>query len=228
MNKITLTAAALAAVLATPAFAQQSPPASTPAAPPAVTSPAPSGSMQDQDKGAASDKGSMSDKSASDTGAKAGMKDTADKSDDMKKASAGDKKPGFVQNQSAEEWRASKLIGASVYGPDDKSIGGINDVIVTGDGSIKAVVVGVGGFLGVGEKDVAVPFESLSVSRKADSNAIDKITVSFSTEELKNAPDFAFYKAPTSQTTGSSSATSPMSRPSPMGGAGGAAGGAAK
>jgi sporulation protein YlmC with PRC-barrel domain len=222
MNKITLTAAALAAVLATPAFAQQSPPASTPAAPPAVTSPAPSGSMQDQDKGAASDKGSMSDKSASDTDAKAGMKDTADKSDDMKKASAGDKKPGFVQNQSAEEWRASKLIGASVYGPDDKSIGGINDVIVTGDGSIKAVVVG------VGEKDVAVPFESLSVSRKADSNAIDKITVSFSTEELKNAPDFAFYKAPTSQTTGSSSATSPMSRPSPMGGAGGAAGGAAK
>jgi hypothetical protein len=217
MNKIALTAAALAAVLTTPAFAQQSPPAGTPATPPAATSPAPSGSMQNQDNGSMSDdKGAASDKGASATDAKTDMKNAS---------AAGDKKPGFVQKQSSEEWRASKLIGSSVSGPDNKSIGDINDVIVTGDGSIKAVVVGVGGFLGVGEKHVAIPFEALNVSRKADSNAIDKITVSFSTDELKNAPDFAFYEAPKSQTTGSSSATSPMSRPSPMGGA---PGGAAK
>ena len=74
---------------------------------------------------------------------------------------------GFVQQQSQNEWRGSKLIGANVYGPDNKSIGEINDVIVASDGQIKAAVVGVGGFLGVGQKDVAVPFNSLAIDARS-------------------------------------------------------------
>jgi len=118
-------------------------------------------------------------------------------------------KPGFVQSQSPQEWRGSKLIGASVYGPDNQSIGEVSDVIVDGSGKVKAAVVGVGGFLGVGQKDVAIPFEALNVSRKPNSGSIDKITVNYSKDELKNAPKFAYYE-PTgsSQTTGSSTGTS--------------------
>ncbi len=108
----------------------------------------------------------------------------------------------FIQNQDSSAWRGSKLIGATVYGPDNASIGDINDVLIANDGKINAVVIGVGGFLGVGEKDVAVPFEKLSVTRKSDSSSIDKVTVSYSKDELKNAPKFAYYE-PTS-TTGSS------------------------
>jgi sporulation protein YlmC with PRC-barrel domain len=117
----------------------------------------------------------------------------------------GTQKPGFVQNQSPQEWRGSKLIGASVYGPDNQSIGEVSDLVVDGSGKVKAAVVGVGGFLGVGQKDVAIPFEALNVSRKPNSGSIDKITVSYSKDELKNAPKFAYYE-PTgsSQTTGSS------------------------
>jgi sporulation protein YlmC with PRC-barrel domain len=131
------------------------------------------------------------------------------KSDMVNQTSAGaTTNAGFVRQQTPDEWRGSKLIGSSVYGPDNKSIGEIDDVIVASNGQIKAVVVGVGGFLGVGQKDVAVPFNSLNVSRKPNSNAIAKITVSYSKDELKSAPKFAYYQAAGSQTTGSGTTSS--------------------
>jgi sporulation protein YlmC with PRC-barrel domain len=122
-----------------------------------------------------------------------------------------------MQNQQATDWRGSKLIGATVYGTDNSSIGEVNDLVLASDGKVNGVVIGVGGFLGVGEKNVAVPFEKLTVTRKADSAAIDKITVSFTKDELKNAPTFAFYEGPTSSTTGSSTTERPRGT-APMGG----------
>src|SRR5258708_9963951 len=55
-------------------------------------------------------------------------------------------------------WRASKLVGLSVYNDKNESIGSINDLLADKDGKIKALVIGVGGFLGVGEHPVAIPF----------------------------------------------------------------------
>lgn len=115
----------------------------------------------------------------------------------------------FVTSQNATDWRGSKLIGASVYGPDNASIGEINDVLIGNDGKVSAVVIGVGGFLGVGEKDVALPFDAVSVSRKAGSDAIDKITVTYSKDQLKNAPKFAYLGASPSTTTGSNTSGMP-------------------
>ncbi|MBI1204648.1 MAG: PRC-barrel domain containing protein [Rhodopseudomonas sp.] len=120
----------------------------------------------------------------------------------------------FIQDQHATDWRGSKLIGATVYGPDNKSIGDINDVLIANDGKINAVVIGVGGFLGVGEKNVAVPFDKLNVTRKAESASIDKVSVSYSKDELKNAPKFAYYEPAT--TTGSS-VTDKIKSLNPMG-----------
>ena len=180
MMKRVLTATALAAVLAVPAFAQQ--PTSKPDTP-----------MAKPD--------TMHQNSAT--------------------MPAGATNAGFVQQQSQNEWRGSKLIGTSVYGPDNKSIGKIDDVIVASDGQIKAAVVGVGGFLGVGEKDVAVPFNSLNITRKPNSNAIDKITVSYSKDQLNNAPKFAYYQATKSQSTTGSGLNGlnkgSMGAPKPMG-----------
>jgi hypothetical protein len=172
MIKRSLTAVALATVLAAPAFAQ------TPAQP----------QMPPANNNA-----------------------TINSQTSMPNQNMAEKGAGFVQNQSASEWRGSKLIGASVYGPDNQSIGEINDVIIASDGSIKAAVVGVGGFLGVGEKDVALPFQALQVTRKPNSESIDKVTVSYSKDELKNAPKFAFFDGSSAQTTGSSTGATPMS-----------------
>jgi sporulation protein YlmC with PRC-barrel domain len=58
-------------------------------------------------------------------------------------------------------WRASKLVGLSVYNDKNESVGSINDLLTDQSGNIKAVVIGVGGFLGVGEHLVAVPLDKV-------------------------------------------------------------------
>jgi sporulation protein YlmC with PRC-barrel domain len=61
-------------------------------------------------------------------------------------------------------WRASKVVGLSVYNDKNESVGSINDLLTDKNGKITAVVIGVGGFLGVGEHLVAVPFEKVRFS----------------------------------------------------------------
>jgi hypothetical protein len=58
-------------------------------------------------------------------------------------------------------WRASKVVGLSVYNDNNESIGSINELLMDKSGSIKAVVIGVGGFLGVGEHLVAMPLDKV-------------------------------------------------------------------
>ncbi|HEY3623675.1 MAG TPA: PRC-barrel domain-containing protein [Roseiarcus sp.] len=67
----------------------------------------------------------------------------------------------FVTSQEKTQWRAPKLIGVGVYGPDDKQIGKIDDLLMDRNGAAQTVVIGVGGFLGFGKKDVAVPFSAM-------------------------------------------------------------------
>lgn len=69
-------------------------------------------------------------------------------------------------NQEGDMWRASKLVGVNVYGPDQKKVGDINDVLMGKDGKAAFVVVGVGGFLGIGEKNVAIPFDKVSFTQE--------------------------------------------------------------
>src|SRR4051812_26119072 len=59
------------------------------------------------------------------------------------------------------QWRATKLDGLSVYDPRNEKIGDINEMIVGRDGRIAAVVVGTGGFLGIGEHNSAIPFDQV-------------------------------------------------------------------
>jgi sporulation protein YlmC with PRC-barrel domain len=67
----------------------------------------------------------------------------------------------FVKQQAINQWRASQLVGVSVMGADQTKIGKIEDVLIDHDGTAQVVVIGVGGFLGIGRKDVGVPFKSM-------------------------------------------------------------------
>jgi sporulation protein YlmC with PRC-barrel domain len=58
-------------------------------------------------------------------------------------------------------WRGSKLVGLSVYNEANESLGSISDLLMDKSGNIKGVVIGVGGFLGVGEHLVALPFDKI-------------------------------------------------------------------
>jgi sporulation protein YlmC with PRC-barrel domain len=86
---------------------------------------------------------------------------------------------------------ASRIIGTQVYtgtGDDAEVIGDVNDLVLDSDGSIAAVVVGVGGFLGVGEKNVAVAYSDLQWSTAEDGS--DRAVLATSKDDLATAPDF--------------------------------------
>lgn len=65
------------------------------------------------------------------------------------------------------EWRASKLAGVKVYNDANENIGSINDLLMDKTGAVKIAVIGVGGFLGMGEHLVAVPYEKLKFVNEA-------------------------------------------------------------
>jgi len=79
-------------------------------------------------------------------------------------------KKDSVSISSRSDWRASKLIGAKVVNTANESIGDINDLLVDGSGQVSQVIVGVGGFLGIGEKDVALSFDELTFARDESGN----------------------------------------------------------
>ena len=82
---------------------------------------------------------------------------------------------------------ANDFIGKRVYSKAGDDIGEVNDLIMTGDGSIQAVVLGVGGFLGMGEKDVAVSMASIDMAK--DGNAV-KLVVDGTKEQFNSAPAY--------------------------------------
>src|ERR1700704_2706421 len=79
-------------------------------------------------------------------------------SDSTKMAPAAASDSSTSSSSFTGNWRASKVVGLSVYNDKNESLGSINDMLMDKSGNIKAVVLGVGGVLGVGEHLVAVPF----------------------------------------------------------------------
>lgn len=62
------------------------------------------------------------------------------------------------------KWRSTELIGVDIYGPNSEKVGDVTEVIFDRTGRIEMVTVGVGGFLGIGQKDVAIPFDQVKWS----------------------------------------------------------------
>ena len=84
---------------------------------------------------------------------------------------------------------ASSIIGGSVYSPVNELIGDVNDLVVKPTGEIEAVVVGVGGFIGIGEKDVAIALNRFTMEPTADLSST-KLVLNATKEELEAAPAF--------------------------------------
>ena len=83
------------------------------------------------------------------------------------------------------------LINKSVKNAANESVGDINDIRIDADGNIAAVIVGVGGFLGLGEKNVALPYDQLSFMRDSDGSLV--VTADVTKDSLQAAPE---WKAP--------------------------------
>lgn len=116
----------------------------------------------------------------------------------------------YLTEQAETQISANDYIGKPVYNAEEKSIGDVNDLIMEEDGGIVAAVIGVGGFLGIGEKDVAVPMEKLTMTRDAENNNEVRLTTTETAEALQAAPEFKTLKdkqAETDATTTSSTGT---------------------
>ncbi|HEX2257054.1 MAG TPA: PRC-barrel domain-containing protein, partial [Afifellaceae bacterium] len=82
---------------------------------------------------------------------------------------------------------ADDLMGANVVGADNEEIGQVGDVLFSQDGQVRAVIVDVGGFLGIGAKEVAIEFDSAQVQRQDGELAL---MISATQEQLEQAPEW--------------------------------------
>lgn len=105
------------------------------------------------------------------------------------------------------DWRASKVVGLNVYNDQNENVGSINDLLMDKNGNVKAAVLSVGGFLGMGARLVAVSFDQLKFSDQP---------VAY-TGTSSNAPGGGGTARPGSTTTTGSTAGGPAttSKPNP-------------
>jgi hypothetical protein len=107
--------------------------------------------------------------------------------------------------QGGQTYRASELIGTRIYAADTEmdagmtapagasadwdDIGEINDVVLSMDGQVRAVIIGVGGFLGIGERDVAISLDSLAAIVEDDDPDVVFLVVNATKEQIEAAPE---------------------------------------
>ena len=84
---------------------------------------------------------------------------------------------------------ADNLQGKRVYGANNEDIGEISDVLLTQDGKVDAFVVDVGGFLGMGEKSVAIGTQNIDFMSDQDGDLV--VFTPFTQEQLKNQPEYS-------------------------------------
>jgi sporulation protein YlmC with PRC-barrel domain len=94
----------------------------------------------------------------------------------------------------SESWTVTNYYKQNVYDPKESKIGTIDDVLVDKSGKVTGLVVGVGGFLGAGEKDVIVPYTAVKTEKKNDKWWL---TLDETKDSLKGAPGFTYDKAST-------------------------------
>ena len=94
----------------------------------------------------------------------------------------------FLEKQQAGEWLSHRLVGTHVLNAQAEDIGEVKDIVVDKNGAVSAVVVGVGGFLGIPEKLVAVPYSAIQVGDVVQSSRV--VVLDTTKDALKAAPTY--------------------------------------
>lgn len=151
------------------------------------------GQEQNTQRGTSSDQDAMkstTQTSQDEQGTRTGQSDmkTASDSRTTQDQSQGQSRD-YIESVPANGMRVTNLTDAELKTTGDEEVGSVKDVIIDQDGQVVAVVVSVGGFLGMGEKDVAIGWDQI---QKADSPDSDEQTlrVDLSRESLRSAPEY--------------------------------------
>ena len=120
----------------------------------------------------------------------------------------------FINSQKPDQYLASKFKGTDVVGSDNEKIGDVSDILFDKSGKIEAYVVSVGGFLGMGSKNVALaPASFQVVPGDKSKNESDKLKLTMTKDQLKQAANFEAYQAPRATTGTGTPSPRPMSPP---------------
>ena len=95
----------------------------------------------------------------------------------------------FFVYEEDNQYRSTKLVGHTVVNSQDETLGDINDLVISSEGDFEGVIIGVGGFLGIGEKNVGVRFDDLTITENVEAGDL-KLTLNTTRDELENAPEF--------------------------------------
>lgn len=95
---------------------------------------------------------------------------------------------GQIVSQPEGTFSASELMGQAVYSADGEDIGQISDLLIDQENRLVGVVIGIGGFLGIGEKPIAVEVERLS--RASTQDGAEQLVLNYTRAELEQAPEF--------------------------------------
>ena len=112
------------------------------------------------------------------------------------KAAAGSSQAGrvvFVERQKPNERLVSELKGLGVKNSADEAVGSVSDLVIDADGKVSAILVGVGGFLGIGVSDIAVAYDTIELTTSKDGGRVVRINAT--RESLDMAPRFMTVKA---------------------------------
>jgi hypothetical protein len=112
--------------------------------------------------------------------------------------------------QTADQFLASKFKGTDVIDSQNERIGSVNDVLFDKDGKIVAYVVGVGGFLGIGAKDIALKPSAFEMQPATDEASKKLKLTMMSKDDLKAMSEFKTYQEPRASTVGQGSPTTRM------------------
>jgi sporulation protein YlmC with PRC-barrel domain len=107
---------------------------------------------------------------------------------DTEEVAEGTPVEGQIFTQSPDTFLASTLMDGSVINPSGEEIGDVNDLVMTSEGMIEGVVIGVGGWLGIGQKDVAIEMGRIEITQDEDGDLAFQLNAT--REELEAAPEF--------------------------------------
>lgn len=94
----------------------------------------------------------------------------------------------FTDSSQTTHWRSSETVGQSVYNRTGERIGEIDELLIGSNGRVVAALVGVGGFLGIGERSVAIAYSALEMMRGPDGKS--RMVINIDKATLKNAPEY--------------------------------------
>lgn len=98
-------------------------------------------------------------------------------------------RPAFLPSRRTSDVMSNELVGSSVVNAEGEKIGDIRSILIDRSGRATAVVVGVGGFLGLGERSVAIAWEALEITEDGEEDT-PQIRTALSRDELEQAPEF--------------------------------------